>query len=605
MKKKLILFITLICIIGFNTNTKACHLASLTVICGPTDIGGGQYSFTIQICTGSGGDISMGVLCGTGAVGSTQNYTISVSGGTVTGVSSSGYTGSIVSGFNGVNSTGSVMSGVLTYFAPSTIYNIPATGDACNLYGSIVQWCWNVTFVTNGLPTTITVNGIEGVETGQNSSACPLSTSAIASPVITNPPPVCESGFGLLTASNCSGIVKWYDTPGGTLLGTGTTFLSPYLTTTTNYYATNTLNGVESSATMGTVTINPLPVISVNSPIICTSTTVDLTASGGDSYIWSTGETGTLTSVTPTSNTTYSITATSVFGCTSSATTSVTIDPSPIATITANGTTTFCENDSVKLTASNGLSYLWSNGETSQSIFVNSTGNYSATIYYGSSCSSVSNTIATTELMNSTATISETVCDSLVLNGQTYTTSGAHIQTLTNALGCDSVLTINLTVNTIDTSVTTLGNMLTSNATSASYQWLDCDNGFAIISGETNATFTATANGNFAVEVTKNACTDTSACYNVTGIGMHHFSLSAGIYIYPNPTTGSFILTLSKGEEIRAVQIFNVLGECVLYQQLITNNQQLTLDVSSLSKGIYFIKVNSEQGSNTKKLIIE
>ncbi len=69
--------------------------------------------------------------------------------------------------------------------------------------------------------------------------------------------------------------------------------------------------------------------------------------------------------------------------------------------------------------------------------------------------------------------------------------------------------------------------------------------------------------------------------------------------VYPNPTAGSLTLTLSPsantqdklGEGIGEVRVYNVLGECVLYQQLITNNQQLTLDVSSLQKGIYFVQV--------------
>ena len=92
-----------------------------------------------------------------------------------------------------------------------------------------------------------------------------------------------------------------------------------------------------------------------------------------------------------------------------------------------------------------------------------------------------------------------------------------------NVNGCDSLITLNLTVNTPNTSVTQAGANLTSNATSATYQWLVCP-GFTPIVGETNQSFTASANGDYAVAVTENGCTDTSACYTVIGIGIQEIN---------------------------------------------------------------------------------
>ena len=48
----------------------------------------------------------------------------------------------------------------------------------------------------------------------------------------------------------------------------------------------------------------------------------------------------------------------------------------------------------------------------------------------------------------STNTINESGLDSVVVNGQTYSSTGTYTQTLTNAVGCDSILTINVTINT-------------------------------------------------------------------------------------------------------------------------------------------------------------
>ncbi|MDZ4823252.1 MAG: hypothetical protein SH856_07320 [Flavobacteriales bacterium] len=99
--------------------------------------------------------------------------------------------------------------------------------------------------------------------------------------------------------------------------------------------------------------------------------------------------------------------------------------------------------------------------------------------------------------------------------------------------GCDNVITVNLTVSTIDTSVTQNGLTLTSNVFGAMYHWLDCDNGFAAVSGDTNQVFTASLNGNFAVAITQNSCTDTSTCHTINGIGMTEIDFANHLNIFP------------------------------------------------------------------------
>src|SRR5690606_31345386 len=105
-------------------------------------------------------------------------------------------------------------------------------------------------------------------------------------------------------------------------------------------------------------------------------------------------------------------------------------------------------------------------------------------------------------------------CDSLTwIDGITYFASN---NTATfnivngNAVGCDSLVTLNLTINTVNTTITNSSPTLTANQAGANYRWLDCDNNYAVISGEVNQSYTATGNGNFAVEITLNSCVDTS-----------------------------------------------------------------------------------------------
>lgn len=69
-------------------------------------------------------------------------------------------------------------------------------------------------------------------------------------------------------------------------------------------------------------------------------------------------------------------------------------------------------------------------------------------------------------------------------------------------------------------SVTQNGPLLTADTVGSSYQWLDCDNNYVIINGETNQSYTPAITGNYAVEVTLNGCVDTSACFLVDYTGI-------------------------------------------------------------------------------------
>ncbi len=80
------------------------------------------------------------------------------------------------------------------------------------------------------------------------------------------------------------------------------------------------------------------------------------------------------------------------------------------------------------------------------------------------------------------STLTETACGSYTLNGQTYTSTGTYIQTLTNAQGCDSTITLNLTIPVIDNTITTLNGLtFTANQAGASYQWVYCNGNAPII----------------------------------------------------------------------------------------------------------------------------
>ena len=96
-------------------------------------------------------------------------------------------------------------------------------------------------------------------------------------------------------------------------------------------------------------------------------------------------------------------------------------------------------------------------------------------------------------------------------------------------------------VNPVDTSLTVVDTVITSNATGAIYQWLDCDNAFAIIPGATSQSFTATANGNYSVEIAVGSCIDTSSCVQILSLGISSTQIE-NISIYPNPISDELII---------------------------------------------------------------
>lgn len=74
--------------------------------------------------------------------------------------------------------------------------------------------------------------------------------------------------------------------------------------------------------------------------------------------------------------------------------------------------------------------------------------------------------------------------------------------------------------------------------------------------------------------------------------------------IYPNPATNSISIT-TNNEQLKTIYIVNVYGEKVMYQQVTVNTQQLSIDVSSFAKGIYFLEAETEKGIIRKKLVKE
>jgi hypothetical protein len=151
------------------------------------------------------------------------------------------------------------------------------------------------------------------------------------------------------------------------------------------------------------VTVRPQPVAVIThapSLFICTGDSVILTANASSSYLWSNGATGQTISVLATD--TYEVEITDIHGCMDTSAV-VQVEVNPIPVITPSSSPQFCFGDSVELVADLGTSYLWSNGMTTQSIWLYSTDTLTVTVTDALICSSPSLPMFITETPSAAA----------------------------------------------------------------------------------------------------------------------------------------------------------------------------------------------------------
>lgn len=286
----------------------------------------------------------------------------------------------------------------------------------------------------------------------------------------------------------------------------------------------------------------------------------------------------------------------------------------PIASFSHNINPGQCDSTVVAFTnrSVDGDKYIWNFGDENTSSDINPSHTYKNPGIYTVSLSitdtiTLADSTITQSIMiagNTSASLTITACNRFVSPSGKYTltASGIHKDTIPNHWGCDSLLTINLTINhSPDISVTQNGIILTSNAIGVTYQWLDCDNGFRVLTGETNQSITTTKNGRFAVMVSQNGCSDTSICYAINSVGIIENSFGHDVLLYPNPTDGK--LTIVLGEEYGEIMVIISSSKGQVIRTLNYKNiSELELNVIE-TKGIYFITLISKNQKAIMKVI--
>jgi hypothetical protein len=219
-----------------------------------------------------------------------------------------------------------------------------------------------------------------------------------------------------------------------------------------------------------------------------------------------------------------------------------------LPTVNAGADQTVCQGSAVVLSGSGAVSYSWNNGVTDDVAFIASSTN-------------------------------------------TYTVTG------TDANGCQNTDQVTVNVNAAPTAVATdNGDGTITASTGTSYQWIICDG--SAIAGATSQTFTATANGNYAVVVTNaSGCSDTSSCVLIDYIGLEELT-DATIHVFPNPTSGDVFVQMSADNA--SIEVRDAQGK-LLNVTTVSNGEKVSL--SAYETGVYFLRIKTENGQAIERIV--
>ncbi len=170
-----------------------------------------------------------------------------------------------------------------------------------------------------------------------------------------------------------------------------------------------------------------------------------------------------------------------------------------------------------------------------------------------------------------------------------WTNGGIYTDTIQNSFGCDSIITTNLSIVPINNSISQIDTSLYNDNGAATYQWLDCSDNYSPISGDTNAIFSPTENGTYAVEISLNGCVDTSVCQAIWNVSLLENELSDFVSVYPNPFNGPILIDLNQQYSHVQLIISNQLGQQLLSKEFVDTDHILTF--IDLKKGIYSLEV--------------
>jgi photosystem II stability/assembly factor-like uncharacterized protein len=364
---------------------------------------------------------------------------------------------------------------------------------------------------------------------------------------------VCSGNSATLSASGAT-TYSW-----NTSATTASIVVTPASTTV---YTVTGFNGTCNNVKTASVSVNPSPTVSVNSPSICGSGSVVLTASGASTYSWNTTATTASILVSPTLTTVYTVTGTTG-SCKNVKTSTVTVNTTPTVAVNAS---TICSGNPANLTASGATSYSWSTGATTSSIAPSP---MSTTVYtvigFNGACNSSKTTTVT---VNASPTVAAATTNTIICQGELVVLS---------ATGANS------------------------------YTWQPG----AVTSSSMNA-FPSSTQVYTVTGSNANGCTGTafitinvSTCAGITNVNGDQVSF----VVFPNPAKEKITLQVQTNKTISIpVEMVDVNGKLIFKQNLnySKDKNENQIDISTMPNGVYFLKIYAQDNKvQTVKFVKE
>ncbi len=513
----------------------------------------------------------------------------------------------------------------------------------------------SITNVTTGMTGTYTVTVTNGSCTATSSVNVVVNASPTA--LAGSNGPLCEGAtLNLNTPTVATATYAWTG-PNGFNSSLQNPTLSTITTAMAGTYNLTVTLGSCSSVSSVVVVINPAPtaLAAANTPL-CSGETLNLSTSAntGATYAWS-GPNGftdnqqnpSISNVTTIMSGMYEVNVT-IGNCSALSTVNVVVNETPTANATSNGP--ICEGNTLNLSTTNqvGASYAWTGPNGFTSSLSNPTitsatsleaGLYTVVTTIGSCSSTSSVQVDINAAVPSNASSNSPICEGGVLNlttpavfGATYSWTGPNgftsnvqnpilFNATANEIGSYTVVVTTaqcgLVGSTSSTSVNVLplpaapiityvGGILNSNQTSGNQWYLD---GEAIV-GEIGVTHTPISSGTYTVTYSNGECTSQESNEILLDFSAIELNDLLEVFeIYPNPNNGTFIVMIAGIKEGNySVDVLNTIGQTVYSKelgQLHQTSYQENIDLSYLSRGIYFFRISSEGKSTFKKFIVQ
>lgn len=190
-------------------------------------------------------------------------------------------------------------------------------------------------------------------------------------------------------------------------------------------------------------------------------------------------------------------------------------------------------------------------------------------------------------------------------NGTQLTAPGVYTATFNSANGCDSTVTLLLTLDTpISVTVVQQGQTLFASSVNGAYQWINCATNQPV-AGATGNNFSPAASGSYGVVVTSaNGCTYASNCVNFVISGTTESPDALNWVLEPNPAFTATLLHLSQPlASDMQLEILDPAGRLLHSETLPTGVSQATLDLGNFPDGLLFVRLYNSEGVSSKALL--